>query len=415
MASRLHVGSDALTCQLRRAFEEHRNRDGLVAPQQGMHALTVAVARQRHAVEHARAPQGAVDFKGQQGSAERGTLFGKAVTAAGKHGLADAVAAHPMKTQTPLQRIRNQRFAGPWQPDKQHHQRALPRRSGSVGIRGDGDGQIDHSCRTAKAAESARRPANLQHYARSGAKDGHFVKKPQIPVQRYLITGVLTMIPLLLTWVVFEFMLGLLSRFSAPWVKAVFSRIENAVPALSGLLGNNWLQTLIAVIITLLALIALGWLANKVIGKRLIALVERLIDRIPLVQSVYGGTKKLLAALQTKPDKTQRVVLIDFPTSEMKAVGFVTRVLTDGKTGAQIAAVYVPTTPNPTSGYLELVPTDRLVPTDWTVDQAMSFIISGGAVAPERTSFGFAVSETRTEENGARDHLERDAGPPGQN
>jgi uncharacterized membrane protein len=237
------------------------------------------------------------------------------------------------------------------------------------------------------------------------------VLKKHVPVQRYLITGVLTVIPLALTWVVFDFILALLSRFSAPWVKTLFSRIEGAVPPLSGLLGSDWLQTLIAVIVTLLALIALGWAANMVIGKRLIAVMEGLIDRIPLVQSVYGGTKKLLSALQTKPDKTQRVVLIDFPTKGMKAVGFVTRVLTDAKTGGQVAAVYVPTTPNPTSGYLELVPTDRLVPTDWTVDQAMSFIISGGAVAPEQTHFGFDESETRRVEEGGLDFLVSE--PPG--
>jgi uncharacterized membrane protein len=235
------------------------------------------------------------------------------------------------------------------------------------------------------------------------------VTSKHIPVQRYLLTGVLTVIPLLITWVVFDFILGLLSRFSAPWVRTLFGRIEGAVPALSGLLGNDWLQMLIAVIFTLLFLIALGWLANRVVGKRIISAMEGLIDRIPLVQSVYGGTKKLLTVLQTKPDKTQRVVLIDFPTRDMKAVGFVTRVLTDVKTGGQIAAVYVPTTPNPTSGYLELVPTDRLVPTDWTVDQAMSFIISGGAVSPENTHFGFPASETRTLEEGGRDMLARAA------
>ncbi|HRQ63462.1 MAG TPA: DUF502 domain-containing protein [Xanthomonadaceae bacterium] len=229
----------------------------------------------------------------------------------------------------------------------------------------------------------------------------------QIPVQRYLLTGVLTVIPLLLTWVVFDFIFGLLSRFSAPWVKALFSRIEGAVPGMSGVLGSDWLQALIAVVFTLLALIGLGWLANKVIGKRLIALMERVIDRIPLVQSVYGGTKKLLAALQTKPGTTQRVVLIDFPTTGMKAVGFVTRVLTDARTGGQVAAVYVPTTPNPTSGYLELVPTDSLMPTDWTVDQAMAFIISGGAVSPESTHFGFPESATRTVEEGGKDILHR--------
>jgi uncharacterized membrane protein len=71
----------------------------------------------------------------------------------------------------------------------------------------------------------------------------------------------------------------------------------------------------------------------------------------------------------------------------MKSVGFVTRVLRDEATGAELAAVYVPTTPNPTSGYLEVVPMEKLIPTDWTVDQAMTFIISGGAVSPDRIPF----------------------------
>ena len=112
-----------------------------------------------------------------------------------------------------------------------------------------------------------------------------------------------------------------------------------------------------------------------------------MIGRIPLAKTVYGSARQLLDLLQTKPDGTQRVVLIDFPHRDMKSVGFVTRILHDEKTGQELAAVYVPTTPNPTSGYLEVVPTDQLTPTDWTVDQAMTFIISGGAVAPERIPF----------------------------
>jgi len=71
----------------------------------------------------------------------------------------------------------------------------------------------------------------------------------------------------------------------------------------------------------------------------------------------------------------------------MKAVGLVTRVMRDEHSGRELAAVYVPTTPNPTSGYLEIVPVDDITPTDWTVDQAMSFIISGGATAPDSVSF----------------------------
>jgi len=86
--------------------------------------------------------------------------------------------------------------------------------------------------------------------------------------------------------------------------------------------------------------------------------------------------------MQTKPEGVQRVVLIEFPHRGMRAVGLVTRTLRDDRTGAQFAAVYVPTTPNPTSGYLEIVPIERITPTDWTMDQAMAFIISGGAISP---------------------------------
>ena len=112
---------------------------------------------------------------------------------------------------------------------------------------------------------------------------------------------------------------------------------------------------------------------------------ESLIARIPLAKSVYGSARQLLDMLQTKPDGAQRVVLIDFPHAGIKSVGFVTRIFNDAASGREIAAVYVPTTPNPTGGYLELVPVEQLTPTDWSVDQAMTFILSGGAVSPEKS------------------------------
>jgi uncharacterized membrane protein len=81
------------------------------------------------------------------------------------------------------------------------------------------------------------------------------------------------------------------------------------------------------------------------------------------------------------------VVLIEFPSKDMKTVGFVTRILTDDNTGRQLAAVYVPTTPNPTSGYLEIVPVENLISTNWTIDEAMTFIVSGGAIAPHNINY----------------------------
>ena len=123
------------------------------------------------------------------------------------------------------------------------------------------------------------------------------------------------------------------------------------------------------------------------IGQRLLRWFETLVARIPLASTIYGSARKLLDILQTKPDGTQRVVLIDFPHAEMKTLGFVTRVMREQGTGRELAAVYVPTTPNPTSGYLEIVPVEKITPTDWNVDQAMSFIISGGAMAPDAIPF----------------------------
>jgi len=81
------------------------------------------------------------------------------------------------------------------------------------------------------------------------------------------------------------------------------------------------------------------------------------------------------------------VVLINFPSPEMKTVGLVTRTFLDANTGRELAAVYVPTTPNPTSGYLEIVPVEHIISTNWTLDEAMTFIVSGGAIAPEAIAF----------------------------
>lgn len=209
-------------------------------------------------------------------------------------------------------------------------------------------------------------------------------QKPWIGrTQRYLLAGILTLIPIWITWAIFTFIFTELSQFGLPWVRAIAGASGDHLPALAQTLLNPWFQSAVAVLLTLAGLYLLGFAASRVIGRRLIGLFDNMMHRIPLVQSIYGGTKKLLAALQQKPDDVQRVVLIEFPCPGMKTVGLVTRILTDETSGRHLAAVYVPTTPNPTSGYLEIVPVEQLVSTDWTMDQAMTFIISGGTVAPE--------------------------------
>jgi uncharacterized membrane protein len=205
-------------------------------------------------------------------------------------------------------------------------------------------------------------------------------------IQRYLLTGLLTFIPIWLTWVVFKSIFSLLSQVNLPWVAALFSALASAFPETLGRLNQDWLISLLAFVVTVVALYVMGFAANRVFGRRMLGAFERVIDRIPIAHSIYGGAKKLMGMLQNKPTGTQRVVLIDFPSPELKSLGFVTRVFRDAN-GVELAAVYVPTTPNPTGGYLEIVPLDRLVATDWSVDQAMAFILSAGAAGPDTLPF----------------------------
>lgn len=206
---------------------------------------------------------------------------------------------------------------------------------------------------------------------------------PRLRVKRYLLTGLLTFLPLWVTWLVFKFVLGLLAGIGAPLVATLLNALALVAPRAVDTLKMEWVTPIVALLLTLVSLYLLGWLATRVIGQRFIHAFDGLLARIPLVQTIYGGTKKLMAVLQNKPSGMQRVVLIDFPRRGMKVVGFVTRIMVEEGTGREMAAVYIPTTPNPTGGYLELVAVDELTPTDWTMDQAMAFIISGGAVAPD--------------------------------
>ncbi len=210
--------------------------------------------------------------------------------------------------------------------------------------------------------------------------------------QRYLVTGVLTIIPIWITWLVFEVVLGQLTRPGMMGVRTLSRTIRDDMPILSDLLLQPWFQNLLAALITLIGLYLLGWAATRVVGRRLISGFEGLLDRVPVVQTIYGSTRKLIQSLQREsPQTQQRVALIEFPAPGMKVIGFITRVLRDQATNEELAVIYVPTAPNPTSGYLEILPLAKVTMVDWTMDEAMTFVISGGFVSPERLRYSGEV------------------------
>lgn len=185
---------------------------------------------------------------------------------------------------------------------------------------------------------------------------------PRPSLQRLFLTGLLTLLPIWLTWVVVKFVFVLLSGISSPVVVPLSEQIAASFPHYLGWVKVEWMQNVIGLAATLLVILSVGVLSRRVIGQRLLRWFGAVIKRIPLASIIYDSAKKLLDMLQTEPGSTQRVVLIDFPHRDMKSVGLVTRVIREQGTDRELAAVYVPTTPNPTSGYLEIVPVELLTP-----------------------------------------------------
>ncbi len=204
-----------------------------------------------------------------------------------------------------------------------------------------------------------------------------------------LLAGLLIITPLVITVLVVRWVFNAALWVGKPllaWtmvgLKFVFRLDQIPTPGATA-------QNVVAVLLTAGVLYFLGSLGSNVVGQRLIALAEALLGRIPLIDTVYGAVKRTLHALSGPPggdgDK-QVVVLVEFPYPPLRVLGFMTNTITDTRTGQRYATVFIPTTPNPTSGYMELVPIEKVSTTDWTMDQALSAILSGGASSSDTMS-----------------------------
>ncbi|MFT5470078.1 MAG: putative membrane protein [Verrucomicrobiales bacterium] len=206
---------------------------------------------------------------------------------------------------------------------------------------------------------------------------------------RYLITGLLVIIPIGVTlWVLrflFDFLVGVGTKPLEAGKKLLAENWEINPPWLD----LYWINNILAVILVIVSVYTVGVLVRGYVGKKILSGFESILDRIPVVKTLYNAMKQLVALFNKRPEdgEIESIVLIDFPNDQMKAIGLVTRTMIDPDTGQKLAAVYVPTTPNPTNGYLEILPVEKLTPTDWTFDQAMTFVVSAGATAPPELRF----------------------------
>ena len=146
----------------------------------------------------------------------------------------------------------------------------------------------------------------------------------------------------------------------------------------------GWRVVSLVVFVSLVTMI--GWVTRLVVGKRLVALTETIIRRVPLLNRIYGFMKDVSdTMLSGKKGAFQQVVMVEYPRRGVYMVGFLTSVTggeAQAKTTEQLVNVFIPTTPNPTSGYLALVPREQVRELEMSVADGMKMVISGGTVVP---------------------------------
>jgi len=203
-------------------------------------------------------------------------------------------------------------------------------------------------------------------------------------VRRRLLSGILLLMPFGVTLLVMRWLFRWVAGFIRPIITFVISRISQvsvieAVPDVYITVSVAFLS--IAVLLALLYLV--GVIGQFVIGKRLIKAGETLLMRIPLVRIIYTATKQVAQAV-SMPDRAalKSVVLVEFPRPGFQAVGFLTGYIEDSA-GKKFCKVMIPTTPNPTTGFFEIIPTEEVTETTLTIEDAFKMIISGGIVTPD--------------------------------
>jgi uncharacterized membrane protein len=199
--------------------------------------------------------------------------------------------------------------------------------------------------------------------------------------QHNILAGIITIGPLFVTYLIFSFLLSELAKAGLP-----------VIQLLASIFPENWLrhpvmQPILAILLTLVMLYVVGRVTSLVIGQQAFELFEAVLERLPFVAKIYTSVRQLLDSMMAKKESSQRVVLVDFPIAGQKAIGFLTRTMTDAATGELLAAVLLPNAINPTSAFLQILPIGRVTETGLTMEQAMSMIMTGGAVGPESIRF----------------------------
>lgn len=199
-------------------------------------------------------------------------------------------------------------------------------------------------------------------------------------IRRVFITGLLVSLPLAITVFVFKFILDTLDNFLGPLATKGLLKVGAPIPVDFQIPG-------IGVVATIILVFTIGLITKNYLGRKLWGLGEMIVDWIPGIRSVYNGAKQIIDTFARSNTKAfSKVVMLEYPRKGIWCLAFITG-KTEGeaqvKTDRELINIFLPTTPNPTSGFLLLVPKEDLIELSMTVEEGVKMIVSGGIVTPE--------------------------------
>ena len=205
--------------------------------------------------------------------------------------------------------------------------------------------------------------------------------------RRSFLTGLVISLPALLTLAAVKWIFGTISSFTDTLLFFLPYFLKPQAIYENGQSGPMfWYWSLLALALASLLITGVGVLAQYYIGMRMIEWLDTLMMNVPLLNKFYGAIKQVNEAFAGNKNSFKTVVLVEFPGPGKYSVGFITSEMQGEvlqKAGANLVSVFIPTTPNPTSGFLILVPGERVTKLDMSVADGIKYIVSLGSISPE--------------------------------
>ncbi len=201
-------------------------------------------------------------------------------------------------------------------------------------------------------------------------------------IRNKLLTGLLIILPIYVTIFVIKFLFKVIGGELLPIIKRLFKHDLQLPEQII-----NPLLVTVGIFATFVALYFIGMFASNFLGKWIIAFYERIISNTPVVKNIYSSSKQVIKTFSSSPKSSfKRVVIVEYPRREMNVVGFVTGSIVN-KSGLKLTSIFIPTTPNPTSGFLVFLKDSEIAESNMSVEEAIKLVVSAGILVPDNLDF----------------------------